>query len=215
MITEAKVREIFDDRSLVDAGTCIVNQLDIADTPELRHKIDTPGKQEMTLLVIAMSARNTRALRQLLTMGANPNQRSSQGESPVALAAGADDVELVRILMAGGGNANLRNARMEPVLFTAAIQRRWPNLAVLLEYGADMNATDAGGNTILHYCAQLGEFAPIPAMMDRGANFNKVNGNGLTLADLVARSRVNPASAQGIARERVREILKAKGGGVR
>lgn len=211
-MTEATVRQIFDDRLQTEAGVRIVNQLEVEDSPELRRNIDTPGKQEITLLVVALGARNKNAMRQLLAMGANPNQRSSKGESPVALSAGADDVDFVRILMAAGGNPNLRNTRQEPVTFTAVSQRRWPNLAVLLENGADMNATDAGGNTILHDCAQLGEFGPIPAMIDRGANFLKTNQNGVTLGDLVMRSRVNPASPQGVAREKVRELLRARGG---
>ena len=210
-MTEADIPKIFDDREQIEAGVQIVRGLDVSDTPTLRQKVDSPGKQGVTLLVVAMGARNKTAMRRLLVMGASPNQRTPDGESPVLLAAGADDREFIETLLRAGGNPNVRNVRNEPALFTAATQRRWNNLYYMVDNGADVNATDIGGNTILHYCAQVGQFEPIPALIERGANFQKANNHGRTLGDLVLSSRVNPASAQGAMREKVRQILLARG----
>ena len=211
-MTEAAVRKIFDDPVQASAGARIVSQLGVEYTPELRSKADVPGKHEITLLVVAMGALNKKAMRQLLAMGASPDRRSSGGESPMSLAAGAEDQEFLQVLLHAGGNPNLRKRGDEPISFVAVSQRRWKNLAILVDNGADLNATDVAGNTVLHYLGRLGEFGPIPALIERGANFRKGDRGGVTLGDLVLSSRVNPASPQGAARERVRELLVARGG---
>ena len=210
-MTTDDIRAIFSDRDQIEAGDRILARRDLADTSELRRKVNDPGKQHMSLLAVAMINRNKEAMRQLLAMGADPNRRTPDGESAVDLAAGADDPEFLQIVLRGGGNPNIRNATNEPATFTAASQRRWQNLYFMIDRGADLGARDPGGNTILLYCAKLDEFEPIPTLIDRGADYLSANGNGVRLADVVKSSRLNPGSPRGIARERVRQLLAARG----
>ncbi len=71
-------------------------------------QVNAVGKQNMTPLVWALTARNPAGMRALLELGADPNQRVGPEKQfhPVWLAAGQDQPEQLRVLLEFKGDPN-------------------------------------------------------------------------------------------------------------
>lgn len=90
--------------------------------------------------------------------GALLESHSSDGWTPLHLAAFFGRVEVAEALLARGANVDARstnNMRNTPI-HAAAAGGKTQMIRFLLEHGADVNATQAGGWTALHAAAQSG-----------------------------------------------------------
>jgi hypothetical protein len=166
------------------------------------------------LLISAIVHRDEAAARTLLEAGADPNAVGQDGEAPMLAAAiahpggrpGAPSDEGTRflsLLLDHGGDPNLRDERGEPLLLTVILYLRFDSAHLLLDRGADIDATNAMGETAVFRLASLNQFEEVNFFLDRGASPDCKDATGRTLRDVVAKSRVDPASPAARWRERV------------
>lgn len=177
--------------------------------PEGPLDINAASWTGLNLLMYAIGTREERAVRALLDAGADPNHRTPRGESPMLAAGLVDDPKFLKLLLDRGGDPNWKNARGEPLLHQLIDYFLWENVHVLLDRGADINAADPAGETPVFRLALMNQYDQVLRLLDRGADPDRADVTGRSLRHLVAKSRVNPTSAQGAARARVAERLGA------
>jgi ankyrin repeat protein len=104
---------------------------------------------------------------------ATVNRRSSDGATPLGLAAFFGHLEAVRVLLDSGAQVNL--AATNPAfpfvpLHSAMSAGHQAIVDVLLARGADVNIREGGGLTVLHEAAGLGSREYVDRFLKLGAN---------------------------------------------
>lgn len=99
---------------------------------------------------------------------------SSDGWTPLHLAAFFGHAELAIALLDRGANVNARstNAMKNTPLHAAAAGGRTDIVELLLKRGADINATQEGGWTALHSAAQAGNRTMVEVLIANDAHLN-------------------------------------------
>ncbi len=169
------------------------------------------GVQGLTPLVWALFHKNPAGMKALLEAGSKPGYRASNGQSALAVAAGTKDGEYLRLLLDHRADPNLLDENGEPVIFRAIAQRAWDNLRLLLDRGADIDAVGRYGHTPMMRLATLSEFEQVAHLLSRKADFRKADDNDATVAYRVQSNLVDPRSPEVKWRDRVREMLEARG----
>ena len=124
----------------------------------------------------------------LLEAGADPNARSSRGNTPVHHA-NSQNADLFNVLLTHSADVNAKNNfGRTPLLKLMRQHDTKPNIEVfekLLEGGADLNVPDNKGNTILHHIMKhLDKFRSedlpfLQLVTNSGTDLNKMNNDGL------------------------------------
>jgi len=113
---------------------------------------------------------------------------SSDGFTPLHLAAFFGQAETARVLIHAGADVNAvsRNDMKVMPLHSAAASRRDEVARMLIEAKADVNAKQKDGYTPLHEAAQNGDVELVDLLLDRGARLDAKLDDGRTPADLAA-----------------------------
>jgi ankyrin repeat protein len=111
---------------------------------------------------------------------------SSDGWTPLHLAAYFGRLEAVRLLLNKGASVKARsaNAMENTPLHAAAAGRHAHVIRVLLEFGAEANARQNGGWAALHAAAQNGDLESARALLAGGAEVSIRAGNQQRPLDL-------------------------------
>jgi uncharacterized protein len=122
----------------------------------------------------AMAGRVDAVRNGIETDPASVNSLSSDGWSPLHLAAFFGCADCVRILIDAGAKLNERsqNAMQNMPLHAAAAGRHSEIVRILLERGAWVNARQHGGWTALHGAAQIGDVTMAELLIAGGADVN-------------------------------------------
>ncbi|MFC7519105.1 ankyrin repeat domain-containing protein [Herbaspirillum sp. GCM10030257] len=143
----------------------------------------------------------------MLKAGADPNYRDSKSKaSAMSIAAGGNRLDILEALLKNKGDPNLVGPREENLLMIAAGQFREKNIEMLLKYGADINGHDRHQATVAIKAARLGRFDWVADFLNQGLTYNLQG-----LAKSVEVRQVPPNSGQQRWKEKVIEVLKAKG----
>lgn len=136
-------------------------------------KVNATGKQNMTPLVWALTARNAEGMRALLEAGADPNQRVGPEREyhPVWLAAGQKSPEQLAVLLAFKGDPNAPHKGADYVPLMRA-NTNLTNVKLLVESGADINATNSIGGAMVQSSANLVQYDIVMYALDHGFNQN-------------------------------------------
>ena len=134
--------------------------------------------------------RSTKILDLLLKNGANVNERSSNGRTPLFFACREKSASLVSWLLQKGASATLATKKGATTLMAAAWAHQPPSvLKALLAKGVKINARDAAGETAIFYAADKGtmtqKLETIDFLQKNGAKINEVSKNGKTLTDML------------------------------
>lgn len=123
-----------------------------------------------TPLLGALMHNDTTAAKRLLGEGADPNQGSFGGLSPLMLAVVRQNVELVRMLAAKDANVNFRDRSGSTPLMWAAFNETGDATMVqeLLGSGADPFAANKAGETALTWALRRGETAAVTELRKAG-----------------------------------------------
>ena len=122
--------------------------------------IDTGGA---TAFWRAAQATDVTAMKLLVAAGANPKVASSEGVTPLMVAAG----------LGWGWN------------FSTGAPEAWLGATrYCLELGLDVNAADSKGQTALHGAAYVADNTLVQLLVDHGANIKAVAKDGNTVADM-------------------------------
>jgi ankyrin repeat protein len=120
--------------------------------PAVLNARDGNGEGALHILV---RGRDLTWLSFLLARGARPDLQTSEGTTPLTLAAQLGWVEGAEQLLARGANPNLGNSRGETPLIFAVQRRDLPMVRLLVSQRADPNQTDnVAGYSALDYARQ-------------------------------------------------------------
>ena len=135
-----------------------------------------------TALHFAASAGSNKAVRALLSLGADIDFKDHIGDSPLLAAANSNHVETARILLDAGADVDSRSEEGWTALHFAAREGNVPITKMLVE---DFNATIdaqsyAGGITPLYTSAEANEPEVLEYLLRKGAEPDKHGSSGWT-----------------------------------
>jgi len=107
-----------------------------------------------------------------LERGADANERSADGTTPLHWAVYNDDVELVSRLLEAGADPNAANDYGSTPLGEAAVVANTAVIEALLEAGADVNGVGKDGETPLMVLARSSNVEAARLLLERGADPN-------------------------------------------
>lgn len=116
---------------------------------------------------------------------------STDGWTPLHLAAAFADEETVRLLLSRGADAHARSHNdlaNQPLHACIAMQGSVASARDLILHGADVNATQSGGVTPLHLAAAQGKLEMVELLLHHGASPTVRTDHGRSPAEL-ARER--------------------------
>jgi len=162
-----------------------IQKEDLEKMKHLQDKItiNHVGNEEMTFIMWAIVNQTKQGLEQVLKMGADPNKKDKDGETPVAFVCAAKDIDYLSILLKYKGNPNCYVSNGEPAIIFAALHGSWRNITRLLEYGADVEMTDKDGDTVIMTCAAISKYKEVYQLIKYGANVFHENKYGKNLID--------------------------------
>lgn len=133
------------------------------------------------MLIDAVARRDAGAVRRLLAVGANLEQRDDSGRTPLMLATRANDVAIATMLVEAGADVNARDAiRDTPFLYAGAEGRNAILRAILATGRADLSDTNRYGGTALIPAAHHGHPQTVRILLDTGIDIDHVNDLGWT-----------------------------------
>jgi len=140
----------------------------------------------------AVASGGAAAVDLLLGAGADPDDETTDGLTPLMVAARSAHAQAMARLLAGGANANARSVNGQTALILAADGRNEPTrdpsfhsrieqvLAALVRAGADINAANHAGVTALHAATWGFDAGRVRCLLGLGANPHTRAANGST-----------------------------------
>ncbi len=120
----------------------------------------------------------------LLEKGANPNERDTQGKTPLHHAASTGQIQNIALLLTAGADPNIRDKYGETPLYFV---NNADSAQILIENGANVNQQDKFGNTPLHEATTEGHIQLIKSLMKNGADASIKNDAGMSALDIAIR----------------------------
>ncbi len=143
--------------------------------------------QLQTLLYKASTKQNIAEIKRLCQLGANPNMKGHEKNTPIEITARLGRVEGLKALLACGGKATKTS------MFLAALTEKENAMKVLEKHGIPVTVRDRRGNTTLHYIAQDGSLDMVKYLIAQGVLYSATNKKGespLTWANYGSNCRV-------------------------
>jgi len=143
-----------------------------------------PDDKCWTLLHLAATESETKAVAFLIRHGFDVNAVTGKGETPLHLVAGPISFyEIVKLLLESGAKPNIEDDNGCTPLFNAV---SGDNIAatLLLEHGAKVNFANKEGWTALHVAARLDQRKNVQFLIANGAEVNVKDANGKTPLDI-------------------------------
>lgn len=136
---------------------------------------------------------------------ASPPGKSSDGRTPLHLAARHRSIDIVEYLIANGAKPNVTTPRMFNTPLHDAASNEWSEgtqiAGILIARGAKIDARNHDGYTPLHFAAEAGSRAMVELLLRAGASLQSRTGDGLTPLHCAARGNNRDAA----------EVLVSKG----
>ncbi len=208
------VAEAFPDSAVRElAKAAATGQNTIVD--ELINKgtdVNATGTKGVTPLWWSIIVYDFAGFAHLLDNGANPNIQPIGHQNVMDLAAMAKDPEFLDAAIKAGGDVNLvsRFDGTTPI-FSAIIGRDLRNIEQLVSHGADLNFQDPTGKTPLIAAADINGFDMVYYLLTRGADPTLRTRTGQTVLFSIKNNRIDPKSEGFRWRQKVIDLLKAKG----
>jgi uncharacterized protein len=145
----------------------------------------------MEVLFRAIQQDKQELVRQLRQEGADPNQRTNTGSTPLIWAAMTKRLEIPKVLISFGADVNAHGKNKRTALhdacqniFSEADRESAKQIVLeLLKAGADINAQDRNGETPLILAAMGGEVDLVRLFISHGADVNVRDREGRSALD--------------------------------
>ncbi|WP_437879008.1 ankyrin repeat domain-containing protein [Sorangium sp. So ce513] len=151
--------------------------------------LNTPGAEDMTLLVFAMHRASgeeparLQIVTELVRAGADVHHVVPLLSSALDMAILAKSPAHLRAMLDGGVSPDARVGRGHtPALFHAASEATVESMRLLLDRGADVNARDSIGTPAITYALRALQLDQVEELLDRGADPRSVNRLGQSFA---------------------------------
>lgn len=177
---------------------------------EIRNHIDAGRnlniivKQNITLLMIAISINSPESVKTLLENGASPNHRDNEGNTPLTVALAQSirlihyktkeikslrvSKEVIQALIDGGADVNYHDSRGVTPLMVAVVNGRYQEVSMLLKAGANPNVEDANGDTAIIHAVKSRSIAMFDHLVAHDVDVKFKSSKGRTVWKIV-RSR--------------------------
>lgn len=136
--------------------------------------LNLPGKQDLTLLGLAVITADRTAIVSLMRAGANPNQVIPNAGSPAILAIthhyNPPRTKALAALFDGGYDPNQLLSYGTPYLFYFVDYDHWPGLELVLRRGGNINIRRSGGKSLLTYIIERGDYPQARDLISKGAD---------------------------------------------
>lgn len=123
-------------------------------------------------------------VRELITKGANLNEKDKLGYTPLHIATMCNEREIVGLLLENGADVNAKDNIGETPLHYAVIDRYDDIVVALVANGADINVKNWQNSAPLHVATLYGRSNIVQHLIDNGANINASNQFGETPLDI-------------------------------
>ena len=177
------IDEFFKETEIVVDNSSITQLTDSKKT----YERDSSNKTQEPLLYFAISVGNNDFVKLLLNKGADATAKTTDGKTPLHIAANYGYYIITDLLLNKGADVNAKTTDGTTPLLLAA-NDGYSNIAeLLLDRGADVNATDNYGITPLHLAADKGHFNITKLLLDRGADVNAKTTDDTTPLDFATK----------------------------
>jgi ankyrin repeat protein len=155
--------------------------------------------ERYTALMNAARNGDTEAVRKMLDLGAEADQKTSKGKTALMLAAAGGYTDTVKLLADRGADVNTRDNYDTTAIIAAATAGHPETSVTLLSYGADPLFKDTSGGSALSNATFFGHTDTVLAMLERIPELPAETGNELLLL------------AAGLGHEKIAAALLSKG----
>lgn len=173
--------------------------------------LNRPGKEDLTMLGLAVINADRQAIISLMRAGADPNRIIPDAGSPAVLAItrhfNPPRTEAVAALLAGGYDPNQLLVHGTPYLFYFVDYNHWPGLKLALERGGDINVKRNNGKTLLMYLLEHGNFTQAGELISKGADVAQRTYRDETALGIIERKIHNIRSIRPEMRSAWKEVL--------
>jgi uncharacterized protein len=122
--------------------------------------------ERFTALMNAARNGDTEAVRKMLDLGAEVDQKTSKGKTALMLAAAGGYTDTVKILVDRGADVRARDNYETTALIAAATAGHAETAVTLLQYGADPTFKDTSGGSALSNATFFGRTEVVMALLD-------------------------------------------------
>ena len=143
------------------------------------------GKERYTILSYAVLYLKPETLKFLIKKGANVNEKSQAGLTPLFTALMDNKDKGVKILLDNGANSKDKDKAGWTALHYAAISNSPQMIDLILKKGIKIDIRDNYGITPLALSVLTGSVESVDFLMKKGANIHTVDNRGLTLFHIV------------------------------
>lgn len=177
--TKPKPEQYFDWKYLDIAHSIQKNNISDIDAFAKDVDLDQFGRENMSLLTRAIINDKEKSVRELLTLGANPNLKDSNGMQPIGLAASiSDNNKYLKILLEYKWDPNGSFNEYKYALHKSNMKRYRDNVDILLDHGANINLANYSGSnheSILIDNIILKDYDRAIYLINRGADIHLNN----------------------------------------
>ncbi len=168
-------------KSAADMATKDIRKAMLTDIkPSAILKSVRPAEALEIPLIHACVTHNTDQVRKLIANGANVNEVTQRGWTPLMFAARFGNCETVQLLIKAGARINITDVDGWTPLHASIWLRKTETTRLLLEAGAKANAKDKFGRTPLHDAARRNAAECISLLLAKGAHINETDSSGRT-----------------------------------
>lgn len=123
--------------------------------------------ESYSLLMQAARFGDTEGVARIIAQGANVNEKSKLGKTPLIIAASAGHAKIVEVLLERGADIQARdNSGSTPLIAAATAAGDYGAVTkILLDNGADVNAKDNDGATALYIATYFGHRAVVTELL--------------------------------------------------
>lgn len=147
-------------------------------------------KQGYTLTLWAVQKGQHEILELLAEYGADLDETSTLGLSPLDNAVGASDIETLKLLLALGANVN-SDIKGRSILPYAVVVGDEAVIKLLIKSGADIDEVDEDGHSALMVASMFHRIKLVELLLSCGADVDVKDENGETAKDLAIRTVEN------------------------
>lgn len=159
--------------------------------------LNKPGKDDMTMLGLAVLTADRRAIISLIHAGADPNQRIPDVGSPAVLAIShhfaPPHTEALSALFDAGYDPNQVLEYGTPYLFKFVDFNHWPGLKLAIQRGGNINARRKNGESLLTYLIEGGDDKQARKLIAMGADVSARGERGESALEAIE-SRIRRAN---------------------
>lgn len=143
--------------------------------------------EEATTVWAAALAGDLPTIKLLLKHGADINQATLTGSTPLRVACFKGYEDIITFLLAKGADINSKIIYYKTTnLMVACFHKKMKVLKLLLEHGVRMNDQDYLGRTTLHLAAQMGRLDLVKILLSYGCDLNVQDNRGVTPIQIAA-----------------------------